>query len=388
MQLGGIQYRCMPYKSCPIPYSCCGCIEQSYPFDSPKAITVLDTGRCDGSYAGKTLPLCKGGNKKGRYIKMPPILQSLCGVDEFSERIASMQRMTTDSAKWNVFSTKIKQDYTNKIKDTNTTMVWNAAITAVIQDRSYHKVLSAYASGNPCALADIRPHRDSNIGALAIYAPYSCKYHLFSVEESEKCMMPKLKVVFDGDSMARELYAALLGIINRSSVSASAIKTELNGDMIRTGKAVIHRSSSSGMVNMSLVYSWEFRKRNIIRAVLKESPDVYITNYGLMHNLDTGVNEFMKSFSDNTLLFWTNMSVARPIVKIFQSGRDNHGMRDPRFVSEVIRQSNFIMRNVYISELHFIELDEYWLTEGVLESNTWNNDGWHLDYESKLNITK
>ena len=121
--------------------------------------------------------------------------------------------------------------------------------------------------------------------------------------------------------------------------------------------------------------------RNLNKAV-KLRPNVYITNFGMMHNIAVNSNreEFSRSFDGNITSFWLNKSSYFPRLCIFQNARDNHGMRDPRFISELIRRTNSLLESRF-GELGFELLDEYLLTAGVLERENWYNDGWHFDFE-------
>ena len=106
----------------------------------------------------------------------------------------------------------------------------------------------------------------------------------------------------------------------------------------------------------------------------------------MMHNIAFNSNrhEFLRSFDGNITAFWLNKSAYFPPLRIFQNARDNHGMRDPRFISELIRRSNSLLESRFVGRLGFQLLNEYLLTAGVLERGNWYNDGWHVEFEGTV----
>ena len=142
--------------------------------------------------------------------------------------------------------------------------------------------------------------------------------------------------------------------------------------------------SKENSVELMLAYDLGFRKGRLNR-IVTALPDVYIMDYSLMHMLsaDPLDHSFEQQFHENMTKRFLEVNITKLIPTcIFQSARDNHGMRDPRFVSESIRQANNVLRKGFVDVLGFEELDEYWLTEGLAEYYL-KSDGWHFDYDGK-----
>ena len=231
---GASQFRCKDFQDCNIDYMCCGCLEQDYLPNSPFKLTAVNTSRCQPWYApgrsnggDEKLPLCRGGSNRGRYLRLPASLTSICG----SEKASRLeQAVRTDALRlgehWRLRETTINKDYLTQIQRMDTTKIWadifdsvSAEGTAVAE--SYVTVLKRYSSGNPCMLIDLRLGYSNRtiLGLHAVYAPYNCRYHIYSPAEATTCTvgatttssdaLPK-RIVFEGDSMTRELFTAAL----------------------------------------------------------------------------------------------------------------------------------------------------------------------------------
>lgn len=197
------------------------------------SLTVQNSNRCP-PWTDRPLPVCKGGSNVGRYISLPPSVTRICRADKYLETMANAYQDTTNRSQWVRYTGNIKKEYLNMISSINASHVWNQLLgpspDASESARTYLAVLSLYASGNPCQLLDLRPNVDTNLGAAAIYAPYRCRYIVYSVADTLSCSQSarhlpvpdrhsrNFNMLFDGDSMARELFAAVLFQYNRAEV--------------------------------------------------------------------------------------------------------------------------------------------------------------------------
>ena len=125
---------------------------------------------------------------------------------------------------------------------------------------------------------------------------------------------------------------------------------------------------------------------NIIKQV--PYPQVVISNYGFVHNLDTFA-KFGKKFEASEEKYWQeylmknrtgNPSVpVIPKYLMYQSAKSLNGKRNlnTQWSTHNFRRSSDVLKSKY-EALGFHELDEYTLTAGRVDNYGENMDGWHF----------
>jgi hypothetical protein len=170
--LGWNEYRCDGISSCTYKNTCCGCELESFVHGTPVNVSVPDRSEnCLQHLKTQELPICKPGssNLPGRWI-----------------------------------ASSLRQ-YGPYCNDSN----------SMISEMKEHKRLSSSwyeASGNPCLInSDIADEAEDGGQSHWFYAPYSCRYHFYTREESFRCFADKniSHIHVAGDSMSRDFLSYL-----------------------------------------------------------------------------------------------------------------------------------------------------------------------------------
>ncbi len=117
----------------------------------------------------------------------------------------------------------------------------------------------------------------------------------------------------------------------------------------------------------------------------KKLPDVYITNAALAHSPAIDRETFFHYFRNSTAVkFWKDNKHSTAVAKkIYQTARDMQGKRNvgDGWSAETFRQTNQALKEIYVHELKFLELDEWLLTAAKILTEP---DGWHFGGLPKL----
>jgi hypothetical protein len=181
--LGGCEGRCPPYQNCG-PYNIPACDQKSFVIGSPFALEAQDASSAC-SLPKSPLPFCSSGNHTGRWLRVPDHILTICGVDPFrSALIAEKERQRGKRQDFNKY-TAIMSAYVKHSQEVDPREVLGYLQTAAHSGGSKHHqvhldTLIKYANGNLCSLAHIEDPHSSLDGSLDVFAPYDCRYQLFS----------------------------------------------------------------------------------------------------------------------------------------------------------------------------------------------------------------
>lgn len=199
--LGGIEIRCAPgmQGKCPIENTCCGCDEESFVLNTPVKVNVIDHSKlCNHSLLLTnihSLPLCKhkDSSSPGRWIAI--------GMKSSDRKLQCSKN----------------QHNTNQLP---TTFQLHSPLS---QNQQWYEV-----SGDPCSIQSITPE-DFNENAW-VYAPYSCKYHIFTKSEALQCLSDQnlTHIHIAGDSMTRDFLAQLTSFLGIPGIDANHLKKMTN----------------------------------------------------------------------------------------------------------------------------------------------------------------
>lgn len=190
--MGGSEYRCKTNGGCKVPNDCCGCDDRTRVPNSPVLVnipvlnsaSVASTGHggdsnsdsnsdsksgssssnvC-GNSTDLSLPLCLNGNHYGRWLRLPSELRELC-----HQRLDSRNVQIKFSG---IANTAVKGSDARR--------------------RGLYRELMRYTDGsNICTLMDVSVSAMSlptdDIDQLMLYAPYSCRYSIYSAEQVSCC---------------------------------------------------------------------------------------------------------------------------------------------------------------------------------------------------------
>jgi hypothetical protein len=176
---------------------CCGCNRMSAVGASPYPMTVTDgSHRCPDLHK-RPLPICPSGTSTlpGRWISA----ESQCEAARTAEHAKHAEHAEDAGLPLNV-----------------TTSGWFEA------------------SGDPCVIDSDRQPEDLG-KTYWFYAPYKCKYHFYTKSEANACFAKKHihHIMFNGDSMTRELFGAFGAYVGNFYKTDKELKQFLNIDEYR-----------------------------------------------------------------------------------------------------------------------------------------------------------
>lgn len=373
--LGGSEGRCKAWTKCKLSNVCCGCDEKTFIPHSPSAIQVSDKNEICREMIPKELPVCtsqnslkrnakKGGsnnfkNPPGRWIhSLSEKLSPNCGNDV--ERFPS----------YNI----IKFEFPDEANLSST--------TSEVLSRRQLKDGSAFyhASGNPCILS----HEKEEFGSGHwFYAPYHCKYHFYQREEIMKCFdaVGVTHVHVHGDSISRELFSVISRYMGIKSASESELKTLTNVMKQHNIKFYAKHSGGDGAkVLLSEGYSWDWNLGIMKLIEDPPLPNVFVSNYALAHRASNPF-QFRKTLNDTEYQYWMyqrNPTLPLPKYRIYQNAKELHGKKDSNFIGNVFREDSSLVRDMYVNQLDFMELDEFLLSMAKYDNYTHKSDGWNV----------
>ena len=207
------------------------CQKQSQVYGSPfvmKAKYVDPIARCPSTARRepKPLPLCTGGNHRGRYLKIPPALLQHCNGTEYGDRLVAERARQFGKRQWFDKYEAIENDYFKNAQNIDLSVIIAEMIVkskanpradgdnAISrEDVHYAELLRYLDSENICLLVDIGLNKKVPSSRAEIYAPYSCKYRVYDSAKAAQCSLEdRGMVIFHGDSMSRALFGKILMI--------------------------------------------------------------------------------------------------------------------------------------------------------------------------------
>lgn len=191
--LGGAEYRCSWKGPCKYPQDCCSCPTHAIVSNTPVSVAVPPPLEASSSCTTRggvhsfSLQLCRNGNHQGRWIRLPGEIRQLCNASGYIRQIAEDPT--------NKQTGPISMEYMRSVQANNAEIVRqfkNIAEDALggqdASRRGFFEELLRHSDGNHlCMLMDIgvskssQPLMDSD--RLWLYAPYSCKYQVYSKDE-------------------------------------------------------------------------------------------------------------------------------------------------------------------------------------------------------------
>jgi len=210
------------------------------------------------------------------------------------------------------------------------------------------------------------------------YQPYTCNYHNYNPKEIGSCLKYNniKRIHFIGDSMSRDLFAALCSYLGIPNMTEERLK-----EFTRKKRSFKFDYLTNG-VHLTEGYTWDF-SLDILRDIEDNTtlplPDVLITNYGLSHRTDF-LYQFVTFLNKTERDFWLNKrnkNIALPRFRFYQNARELQGKREGQFRDNIIRENNEIVNKMY-KEFNFDTIDEYQITTGRYDTYSKHSDGWHF----------
>lgn len=154
-----------------------------------------------GDSKNVSLPFCKGGAHPGRWIKLPRSVEEKCNVTQLVPLLVELTQKQwlpsgrQDKRVKNEMNNIIANYYQKHASGTNFTEVWKTVLekpSPPLQQWTedytiYMSELARYANGPICLLSYVEVeamlYYDNR---LSLFAPYECKYKLFSIDQLMK----------------------------------------------------------------------------------------------------------------------------------------------------------------------------------------------------------
>lgn len=215
--VGGSEYRCKPNGKCTAKNDCCFCDGRTQVENTPLVVSVPVSSAgggsanpsgmpCSGS-SPPNLPLCLNGNHQGRWIRLPSEVRELCDADDYMRQVQTEYRLgkyDTLSAIMANYEKAVLKD-SGRVQESFQKLASAASKDSNTTRRGMYQELLRYTDGkNICMLMDISATsaslRTEAKDRLMIYAPYSCRYHVYSpteVSDIYLCMLVCINTVCD-----------------------------------------------------------------------------------------------------------------------------------------------------------------------------------------------
>jgi hypothetical protein len=249
--------------------------------------------------------------------------------------------------------------------------------------------LGLLASGDPCMLGKTRLRYENKSEEEALnhwfYSPYGCRYHFYTEAELGRCFARKkiTHLHFQGDSMTRDLFAAVQKILGVEGVSEKKLKALTNTHK----KTHLSASALGQKVLLTEGYFWDPDQMAAHWGMLRADaplgpPQVIVANYALAHRGEH-VEELRASFEKHAGQVWAkNFTMSDrlgPRWRFFQTARDPRGLKD---VGKVWAAQAMRLRSDALERAHakygFRSLDNFLILEGRFDSIRHpERDGWH-----------
>jgi hypothetical protein len=207
------------------------------------------------------------------------------------------------------------------------------------------------------------------------YAPYRCKYHMYTNESAHQCLaaLGIEHFHFQGDSISRDLFVAMSKRLNVARMTESELKHLTN--VLKQNNFTV-RSQSTGLI-LSEGYNWDWDPK-ILELAHESLADVVTSNYAFAHRHGpTFVVEH--KYLDTEYAYWQNhLSSAKPKYKFHQGAKDVHGKKQfDLWGPEGFRSMDTMLKKHFKSQ-GFMYIDEYLITAGRIDGYATRGDGWHF----------
>ena len=357
MYLGGMENRCKGYKACPLPFRIDDCVHMALLPQTPYAITVhggaKDVSAPATDWEDRSLPFCSNGNHPGRWLTLPASVTAWC-------ESTSPAHQKQHSQEWN-----------------NLLAVPKGASAEV---RTYYRELLLYLNGDICSM--VAPITDSTLprtqfqeseakaSALgiapesrhAVFAPYSCKYKLYWIEETRQCLgRGHISPLFlTGDSMTRDLYVKFLNAIQFSTMTSAEAKLKTN--VKKDVKFYFRKGNVT--IDFILHNVWEgegFHKT--ARSPIVRNAKAIVTDFAFLHNQNADVFRFEarlraspvfklwhEHFRNDTI---AASSSGKLTLKIWQTASNYQSLMTDMRTAEIARRLDGVVGHIAREEFGF-----------------------------------
>merc|ERR1711871_54337 len=324
--LGGVEARCRPFTQCKLKNECCGCQVNTQIAASPYKVIV---------------------GSDGSRVQCQPEVLPFCRVDQKTGKMEGLQ-----GGRW-VKNNCSKEDLTKPDHD--------------------------------CARFPFFKGEQDNAAGAITFKPYKCRFKMYSAAEARACLSEKgvNHIHFQGDSMSRDLYSQMGSFLGVNTTSEEELKRLTN----IMKKDDLQAKSLDGKLMLSEGYSWDWDLNIQSRILYPPYPQVIVANHGFAHRVITHLTRLNKSLEENIIHFWRDVHAHSkspvPIFKFYQGAKALFGKKwyDKNFranqywSTEHFKKANKVIRDVYVNQLGYMDLDEYAITEGRWKTS---GDGWHV----------
>lgn len=250
--------------------------------------------------------------------------------------------------------------------------------------------LELLASGNPCVMSNMMSGaqnitEEGNVNRW-FFSPWRCRYHYYTLPQLGTCFVSKniSHIFFQGDSMTRDMYAAVQKMLGIAGVSEKKLKNLTNREKKKLLTATV---SLGGKANAKVLltegYFWDPSEMASTWNMLKDDwvdgpPQVIVANYAFAHRGEHPY-ELGQSFEQHAGHVWAqNFSSTGPRWRFFLTARDPRGLKD---VGRVWNAHASRLRSNVLERFHakygFTALDDFIILEGRYDGDTQGLDGWH-----------
>ena len=136
------------------------------------------------AHSSDDLPFCHGGNHAGRWIRIPESIVQVCGIEKYENDLANERKRQQGKRQEFDKYMAITTAYAAHTQHLSPEKMWESVKLidphASTNEKIYLQILQRYSGGNICSLATVEGPLTPLDGKLELFAPYDCRYHLFS----------------------------------------------------------------------------------------------------------------------------------------------------------------------------------------------------------------
>ena len=248
--------------------------------------------------------------------------------------------------------------------------------------------LGLLASGDPCIMGKLRRRYENTNEEEGLnhwfYSPYACRYHYYNESQLSRCFAAKniTHIHFQGDSMTRDMFAAVQKLLGVAGVSEDRLKILTN--QLKTER--LAASAFGARLLLTEGYFWDpdgmAKHWGMLRADAPLGPpQVIVANYAFAHRGEHP-EELYASFEKHAGRVWArNFSLADrlgPRWRYFQTPRDPRGLKDGNlWAAHAARLRSEVLERAH-AKYGFVTLDDFLILEGRFDGIMHpGRDGWH-----------
>ena len=376
--LGGTEFRCR-FTGCSdkdIPNYSMTCDLKSRIINTPITIDVKrGDHNCGGvSMPPSVLPICTHGNHSGRWIQLPDSFINQCNAYNY---IHEYDKSTSKKKRYEIIGS-----YMNSVESISTASLYkhiDAKIQSLIststsisnnnntntnnlsEEDVFYIILSQYGHDNICSLLDLSSRSNITDNRLAFFAPYTCRYTIYTPSKGAKCLQQNHMryLLFDGGSVVRDMYTGLANILNLSTKRGQAGYSS-NGNITTDYRFTFHDDFGMNLMKYN---------------GLNDKTNAYITDLALGHLVQMDAYEFGNSLNTASWKYiWNHsniMKYSQLKKRIFINLRYVMGLLPYMRSAEMVSRSEHLLikqlfynNNVNLENTSFDLLNIYLLSAG------------------------